>query len=127
MQGLALSVPIDIYRFNPGGSTVTSVCISVVEEGRDEPTMITDAARLISNETVKNKFREYHTREMQRSFKNKLDNLAIGKAGLVIIIRCSVMQVQLYVYFVSVIHLCSVSSRQKLHIQGVSIGCLSIG
>ena len=73
-QNLCLSVPVDMYRFSPGGSVYTSYCLVQVEENRSEPQMLTDAARMASK--LRNEFSEFHTRAQRKAFKEKLSNVA---------------------------------------------------
>jgi hypothetical protein len=66
-EELQLSVPVDIYRFCPGGSVLTTVCIQKVSEHRGLPQMLTDAARVVMKN--KDKFQEFHTRYQKRMLK----------------------------------------------------------
>ncbi|WAR27046.1 hypothetical protein MAR_012750 [Mya arenaria] len=72
-QNLCLSVPVDIYRFSPGGSVCTSYCFVQVEVNRSEPQMLTDAARMAGK--LKQEFSEFHTRAQRKVFKEKLANV----------------------------------------------------
>lgn len=72
-ENLQLSVPIDIYRFSPGGSIFTTGCIKKVSENRNVPQMLTDAARVVMKN--KDKFQEFHTRFQKRIFRERLENI----------------------------------------------------
>ena len=71
---LALTVPIDIYRYCPGGSIVASYCIVFSKESRSEQELLIEGARFVLRN--KNHFKEYHTRAMKRSFKEKINNIS---------------------------------------------------
>ena len=73
LADMQLSVPIDIFRFCPGSSVITTVCIKQVNENRTEPEMLTQAARIVVRN--KHKFQEFHTRAQKRGFKEKLNNV----------------------------------------------------
>lgn len=75
LQNLKLSVPVDVYRFCPGGSTLTSVCITQVQEGRSEPEMLTQTAR-VALQLKDGGFREFHTRAQKKMFKERLQHVA---------------------------------------------------
>ena len=70
---LQLSKSVDIFKFCPGGSMITTVCIVVVPEGRTEPQMMTQGARFLMNHRYR--FQEFHTRAQKRAFKEKLNNV----------------------------------------------------
>lgn len=74
MEELHLSVPVDMLRYSPGGSHVTSVVLAKVDENRLEQEAQTAAVRLV--EKVKDQHPEFHTRSQRRMFKEKLKNLA---------------------------------------------------
>ena len=68
-----MTVPIDIVRFSPGGSVVTTLCIQRVPEGRSEAEILVEGARLLQR--VRPHLLERHTRAQRRLFKEKLSNL----------------------------------------------------
>lgn len=70
---LQLSVPVDIYRFDPGGGIVAIVCIVRVEMSRTMPQILTQGARFVMQH--KDKFKEYYTRAQKRAFKESLNNI----------------------------------------------------
>ncbi|XP_070559193.1 uncharacterized protein [Ptychodera flava] len=70
---LQVSVPIDIYRYCPGGSCLTSVCIVQVPEGRSDVAMLTESARMMAK--IKGRFKEYHTRSQRKLFRKRLNNI----------------------------------------------------
>lgn len=70
-QDLQLKCPVDIIRFSPGGSSVSTVCIvQVSNQNRSNAEMLTQGARLL--QTVRPNLKEYHTRAQRRLFKEKL-------------------------------------------------------
>lgn len=71
---LQLSVPVDIIRFCPGGSVVTTVCLAQVQPNRTDSEMLTQAARMVQQ--MRPQLKEYHTRAQKRLFKQKLNNIA---------------------------------------------------
>ena len=79
VKNLHLTIPIDIIRFSPGGSVITTLCISQVSNERSEADMLVQGARLLQK--VRPKLLERHTRAQRRVFKRKLSavtNLAPG-------------------------------------------------
>jgi hypothetical protein len=74
LAALQLSVPVDMYRFCPGGSVLTAVCLVMVDPHRSESQILVNAARLALQ--IKGEFREFHTRAQKRDFKKKLANVA---------------------------------------------------
>ena len=75
-EDLQLSVPIDLFKFCPGGSSTTAVCIVQLEKDRIDNDMTTAAARLTTRPDFKAKFREFHTRDQRKMFKEGLSNCA---------------------------------------------------
>ena len=73
VQNLHLTVPVDIIRFSPGGSVVTTLCISRVAGDRAEPEILVEGARLL--QMVRPHLLERHTRAQRKLFKDKLSNL----------------------------------------------------
>ena len=73
-RNLQLSMPIDIVRFSPGGSVVSTVCIMKVTENRTEAQILTEGARFLQR--VRPHLKEFHTRQQRRLFKNRLKNVA---------------------------------------------------
>jgi hypothetical protein len=71
---LQLSVPIDIIRFCPGGSVLTTACIVKVVENRSEPEILIEGVR--SFQKAKPFLKEFHTREQRKLFKKKWANIA---------------------------------------------------
>ena len=74
IKNLHLSVPIDIIRFSPGGSIVTTLCISQVPSERSEADILVQGARLLQR--VRPNLIENHTRAQRKIFKAKLSSLA---------------------------------------------------
>jgi len=73
-QNLQLSVPIDMIKYSPGGSCISTVCLIQVPESRSEAEILTQGARLLQQ--VKPKLKEFHTRTQRRLFKEKIKNVA---------------------------------------------------
>ena len=73
-EHLKLSVPVDLYRFCPGGSCHTISCIVQVKEKRTASEVLTDGATLTAK--LKPVLREHHTRAQKRDFKKKVTNVA---------------------------------------------------
>ena len=74
-QDLQLKCPVDMIRFSPGGSSVSTVCIvQVANQERSDREMLTQGAQLM--QTVRPKLKEYHTRAQRRMFREKLKNVA---------------------------------------------------
>ena len=76
LDQLVLSVPVDMYRFCPGGSVVTVVCLVKVVSIRTASEMMTDSARVMSSPEIKSKFKEFHTRTQRKIFKERLSHVA---------------------------------------------------
>ena len=74
LDRLKLSVPVDMFRYCPGGSHVTVLCIVAVQEERSDSDMLTQSARVMAG--IKPLFPEFHTRSMRQEFKAKCSNLA---------------------------------------------------
>ena len=74
LKELQLSVPVDLLRFCPGGSTVSTVCIVRVGENRPQSELLTSGAQLLKK--VRPQLKEYHTKAQRRFFKAKLKNVA---------------------------------------------------
>ena len=74
LQNLQLSVPVDIFRFCPGGSVATSICFVQTVDNRSEPEMLTESTRMACK--LKDIFKEYHTRMQRKLFKDRLSNVA---------------------------------------------------
>ena len=73
-QNMLLSVPIDMIRYSPGGSSISIVCIFQVKACRSIPEMLTSAARFV--QTARPRLKEFHTRAQRRYFKEQLKNVA---------------------------------------------------
>lgn len=73
LKGLQLSVPIDILKFSPGGSTTSSFIICRTLENRAESQILVQGARLL--QTARSEIQEFHTREMKKTFKEKINNI----------------------------------------------------
>lgn len=70
---MSLTVPIDILRFSPGGSSVTISCIVQREKDRSVDALLTDGAQVLQK--MKQNFKEYHTRAEKRQFKKSVQDL----------------------------------------------------
>ena len=73
IANLQLSVPVDLIRFCPGGSIISSLCVVKVLEKRVEPVILTDGARLLQQ--VRPFLMEFHTGAQRRAFKIQLENV----------------------------------------------------
>ncbi|MES9904556.1 MAG: hypothetical protein ABW168_18000, partial [Sedimenticola sp.] len=74
LQGLQLSVTVDIIKYCPGGGITTTCCLFKVPDSRSDSEKQTSA---VSNMLkVQSQFPEYHTRFMKRQFKQRLENVA---------------------------------------------------
>ncbi|XP_070568353.1 uncharacterized protein [Ptychodera flava] len=73
LQDMQLSVPIDVFRFCPGGSFITTVAVVQVTENRSDAEMLTQAARLIT--AMKPELKEFHTLAQKRAFREKLSRV----------------------------------------------------
>lgn len=71
---LQLSFPVDIIRYCPGGSIITTVSLVHVAPNRTEAQFLTQGARMVQK--LKPHLREYHTRGQKNAFKMKLKNIA---------------------------------------------------
>lgn len=71
---LQLSFPVDIIRYCPGGSIITTVSLVQVAPNRTEAQLLTQGARMVQK--LKPHLREYHTRGQKDAFKMKLKNIA---------------------------------------------------
>ncbi|CAC5400126.1 unnamed protein product [Mytilus coruscus] len=72
-EKLQLSTPVDIIRFCPGGSILTTVCIVKVNANRSESEILIDGARMLQKSKVH--LQEFHTRAQRSLFKQKLQNV----------------------------------------------------
>ena len=64
---------MDIVRFCPGGSTLTTVVLVRVRENMPVPEMLIEGARLVQDIGPNLQF---HTRSMRAEFKSKINNIA---------------------------------------------------
>lgn len=67
LNEIQLSMPVDIFRFSPGGSILSTIGILRTVENRTEAKKLTDSARFI--QLHKEKFLEFHTRAQKSAFK----------------------------------------------------------
>ena len=72
-EGLQLSVPIDIIRFSPGGSVVTTFCIFRVKADQTESEILIEGARMLQK--ARPYLQECHTRAQKALFRERLQNL----------------------------------------------------
>ena len=77
---IGLSVPVDVIRFSPGGSSVSISCIVQRAENRSVSTLLTDGAQVLQK--MKQYFMEYHTRTEKRVFKKVVKNLCSISSGV---------------------------------------------
>ena len=74
IQNMHLSVPIDIFKYSPGGSHITSYVIVKVKENRSPGECLTAGSRLLS--LVKDDLKVFHTRKMRQIFQSSCKNIA---------------------------------------------------
>ena len=74
LQELHLSVPVDIIKFTPGGSIVSTVAVAQVPPNRNEANIRIDGARMLQE--VRPHLQEVHTRMQKKLFKEKISNIA---------------------------------------------------
>ena len=74
LEKLQLSVPVDMFKYAPGGSHTTVVCLVQVDESRSVNEKLTQTAKMMA--AIKPRFPEFHTRTMKRNFKQQLANIA---------------------------------------------------
>lgn len=74
INDMQLSVPIDIYRYCPGGSHLTSLVIVKTTNDRSEAQILTDGARLMQQ--LSPNLNEFHTRQQKKEFKEKIAYIA---------------------------------------------------
>ena len=79
-SALQLSVPIDLFKYCPGGSVVTIVFATKVSEDRSQNEALVQPIRVVSE--IEGKLPEYHTRLQKRHFKQKLANIASLKPAI---------------------------------------------
>jgi len=73
IQDLQISIPVDVYRFSPGGSHITVVCIVPMPADRTLDTVQTDTGRTVAR--IKDYLPQFHTRQMHKQFKLSLANI----------------------------------------------------
>lgn len=73
IQGLHLSVPVDILRYSPGGSHMTVFYLCRVQEKRTSDEEKTQAVQFY--ERVRENLPVFHTRAMKADFKNQFQNM----------------------------------------------------
>ena len=79
-QNMHLSVPVDMYKYCPGGGIATIVFVTKVREHSSQADLLIRSVRVIG--TVKDKLPEYHTRKQKQMFRQKLDNLVKIKPSI---------------------------------------------
>ncbi|XP_052798704.1 uncharacterized protein LOC128230468 isoform X1 [Mya arenaria] len=78
---MQLSVPIDLYKYCPGGNVVSIVFVAKVNVNRSSDEALVEPIRVVSQ--IHNQLPEFHTRAQKRYFKQKLQNIANIKPGVV--------------------------------------------
>ena len=74
MQNLQLSVPVDMFRYAPGGGSTTVLVVVQVADDRTDSDAQTQSARMMSR--IMPDLPQKHTRQMRKQFKDRLDNIA---------------------------------------------------
>ncbi len=70
IENLQLSVPVDMFKYAPGGSYTTVVCVVQVNPSRSDNEKLTQTAKVMA--AIKPRFPEFHTRTMKKNFKQQL-------------------------------------------------------
>lgn len=73
LRDIRLSIPVDIVKFIPGGSTSSTIVICRTAENHTEPQILIEGARLVQR--ARPNLLEIHTREMKRAFKDRISNI----------------------------------------------------
>ena len=71
---LALSIPLNLFKFSPGGSIITTHILVHVAAQQTEAEMITEGAKFMAQSQMLVK--EYHTRGMRKAFAKKVERVA---------------------------------------------------
>ena len=69
-ENLQLSVPVDVIKFCPGGSVVTTFCISQVAKSRSEAEIFTNGSQL--EQRIRPHLKKFNTRAQKNLFKKKI-------------------------------------------------------
>lgn len=77
---IQLSAPVDIIKYCPGGTIVTTFIVTQVNENRSVAQMLTDGACLVQQ--MRPQLREVNTRAQKKMFKEKIANIAKVKPAL---------------------------------------------
>lgn len=72
-EQLQLSMPIDLIRFSPGGSSVTINCIVKVSSDRPTQQILIEGARILQK--ARPYLQEYHTRSQKALFRERLQHV----------------------------------------------------
>lgn len=72
-EQLQLSMPIDLIRFSPGGSSVTINCIVKVSSDRPTPQILIEGAQILQK--ARPYLQEFHTRSQKALFRERLQNV----------------------------------------------------
>lgn len=72
-EQLQLSMPIDLFRFSPWGSSVTINCIVKVSSDRPTPQILIEGARILQK--ARSYLQEFHTRSQKALFRERLQNV----------------------------------------------------
>jgi hypothetical protein len=73
LRDLHLSVPTDMIKFSPGGSSTTIVIFCKTSENQTEAEMLIQGARLMQKS--RHRMVEFHTRAMKKHFQEKVNNV----------------------------------------------------
>lgn len=71
---IQLSVPVDVLKYQPGGSKTGITFLWKVERNRTQDEQLTQTTRVISS--LQPSLPQYHTRYMKKDFKRKVANVA---------------------------------------------------
>lgn len=77
MNKIGLSVPINLLRYDPGGSMGATVFLWRIPENRGFAEVMNNTLKVV--DSIKTKLPEYHTRRMRKEFIHKYCSLHAGK------------------------------------------------
>ena len=85
-EKMKLTVPVDLFRFCPGGSCYTLTYVVQVKDKRTASEVLSDGSTMTAK--LRPFLKEYHTRAQKKDFKKKVSNVAsIQKSLLDVIYR----------------------------------------
>jgi hypothetical protein len=79
IANMHLSIPIEIVKYSPGGSSFTSVFAYQVDANRSADDEKTQSAQVVAS--LRPKLKEYHTRAMKKEFKARVGTVVKVSGG----------------------------------------------